>query len=124
MNETPFNFEDDFYWDDMLENWDAFDVFTGEKVLAEYSDQVLPMYRDNPLIEALPKIRSEEEFYKMVTYHPDYLSEYDYRSLPPEERLHMIMSATEFFEPFSQHAYLEGHLSRIIRMGYRHRSPI
>ncbi|WP_348638174.1 hypothetical protein [Lysinibacillus sp. 1 U-2021] len=41
-------------------------------ISAVYNDQVIADYRDNPLIEALPPIRSIEEAFVQLGYLPEY----------------------------------------------------
>ena len=41
--------------------------------ITEYLEQVLPEYRDNPLIEALPEIMSAEETLSCLTREPDFV---------------------------------------------------
>jgi hypothetical protein len=56
---------------------------------AEYKNQILPEYRGNPLIEALPDILSKEDFIDAVTnYRLFYEND---RSLPTHLRLHCVM---------------------------------
>jgi hypothetical protein len=105
------------------EAWEMMKPLLGEHEPAEYSEQTLPIYQGNPLIEALPPILTQEEFFELITDLPDYHN-IDYNQFTPEERMHMVMTATEFFQPSSQHSHLEQHISRILRFGYRHRNPL
>lgn len=104
------------------EIWESVRPFLGEHEIADYEGKHLPIYQ-GPLLEALPEILEEEEFYEMATDLPEHY-DIDYSQYSAEERIHMVMTATEFFQPFSQHAALEQHLSRILRFGLRHRNPL
>ncbi|HEX8371079.1 MAG TPA: hypothetical protein VF604_21225 [Pyrinomonadaceae bacterium] len=90
--------------------------------IANYKKQLLPEYNGNPLIEALPKILSKEEYIDAVTNYPLF-NESD-RSLPPEVRLQCVMRMTHYFQPLSKHIDLEQRISRIIRHGYLSRNPL
>ncbi|HWP95988.1 MAG TPA: ATP-binding protein [Syntrophomonadaceae bacterium] len=89
---------------------------------AKYTDQLLPEYRNNPLIEALPPIWSEEKVIDMLrTYVPYEPGE---RLLEPELRGHSVEKLFHIFEPLDKHLELEQKLSRVIRQGYIGRSPL
>lgn len=93
-----------------------------QAVLAEYSDQVVPDYRGNPLIEALPPIFSDDELYDVLTTYPEYHERE--RELPSEYRYHCVMRIARYFQPWTKHFDLENRLSRVIRQGYIARNPI
>jgi hypothetical protein len=97
-------------------------VFRGRIEKALYRDQLIPSYRDNPLIEALPPILMIDEAAKLLMRYPDYNEQH--RSLPSELRLHLIQNAVQFFEPLPVHLDLEQRFSRTIRIGYQARNPI
>lgn len=90
--------------------------------VANYKKQPLTEYNGNPLIEALPKILSKEEYIDAVTNYPLF-NESD-RYLPPEIRLQCVMRMTHYFQPLSKHIDLEQRISRIIRHGYLSRNPL
>ena len=99
-----------------------FEVFAGRRELASYCDPILTMYRDNPLIEALPPILSPDEICRALASYPEY-SDAD-RSYPGHLRLHMISNTLQFFAPMSIHIELEQRFSRMIRSGYLARNPL
>lgn len=99
----------------------AADILRGYVTTASYRPQVVSLYADNPLIEALPEILSEDDFIQQATYLPPF--DPDDRLLPTAYRLHTVMTLTEIFQPLSQHIDLEQRFSRVIRMGYRRRNP-
>ena len=97
-------------------------IFAGQTEMAVYRDQPVPLYRGNPLIEALPPIWMMQETTRLLGYYPEY--DEQQRGLPPEVRLHLILNAVQFFEPLPIHLDLEQRFSRMIRMGYQARNPI
>ncbi|WP_242051721.1 ATP-binding protein [Nostoc sp. FACHB-280] len=96
--------------------------FRGKEINAIYSDPEIPKYRDNPLIEALPKIMTKSEVAKSLAYFPKYSE--DTRNEPDHLRYHYIQNTLEFFIPLGIHLDLEQRISRIIRIGYQARNPI
>jgi hypothetical protein len=96
-------------------------VFRGRVEAASYRDPLVPGYRDNPFIEALPPIWTVEEAARRLIRYPAYY-EQD-RALPSELRLHLIQNAVQFFEPLPIHLDLEQRFSRVIRTGYLARNP-
>jgi hypothetical protein len=97
-------------------------VCRGRVEEATYRDPLIPSYRNNPFIEALPPIWTAEEAARLLMRYPDY-QEQD-RARPSELRLHLIQSAVQFFEPLPIHLDLEQRFSRLIRAGYQARNPI
>lgn len=89
---------------------------------AIYSDQGIDEYHDNPFIEALPPILTEEEAIERLTYLPQYKA--NERNLAPELRYHCIQRLFRYFEPIDRHVELEQRISRIIRQGYLARNPL
>jgi hypothetical protein len=96
-------------------------VGKGRRIEANYCDPVIPNYRDNPLIEALPPIWMQDEVASLLAYYPEY--ENEQRNLPSHFRLHLIQNALQFFAPLPVHFDLEQRFSRMIRVGYQARNP-
>jgi hypothetical protein len=90
--------------------------------IAEYADQPLVEYRENPLIEALPPILSKEDFVETVCEYPAF--DGSERDLPPAVRLHCVERLMRFFQPLERHIDLEQKISRLIRQGYLARNPL
>ena len=89
---------------------------------ADYKDQGLPEYNDNPLIAALPIIMEPvvvaKALTKRPTYHPAELN------LPSHIRTHAINRLTrDFFVPQTNHIVVEQKISKLIRAGYLNRNP-
>jgi len=97
-------------------------VLRGRVEEAAYRDPLIPSYRDNLFIEALPPIWTTEEAARLLMRYPAY-NEQD-RAQPSELRLHLIQNAVQFFEPLPIHLDLEQRFSRVIRAGYQARNPI
>jgi hypothetical protein len=96
-------------------------VFRGSVQNATYKEQMVARYRSNPLIEGLPNIRSAAEAAKLMAYYPK--RDPQAHKFSQEIRMHLIMDAVHFFEPFPVHLDLELRISRVIRDGYAYRNP-
>lgn len=94
----------------------------GTRVKARYRKQELGPYQGNPLIEALPKIYSEDEAAELLTYEPAYDEEQ--RKLPAHLRLHLIQLSASFVVPLPNLTELEQRFSRMIRSGLVGRNPM
>lgn len=94
----------------------------GRQEPATYIEPELPMYKGNPLIEALPPILSEAEAIRALTCRPQYNSED--RLKRAELRLHLAQTPLRLFTPLPIHTALEQRFSRMIRGGYLSRNPI
>jgi hypothetical protein len=89
---------------------------------AEYHEQEIDDYRENPLLEALPPIRSSKELVRLLRYRPSY-NEAD-RNLTPEIRQHITEKVLSFIQPLTIHVDLAHRISRLIRNGYIMRNPV
>jgi hypothetical protein len=90
-----------------------------------YADYILspvPEYRDNPLIEALPGIWSEDEAAEMIAHFPSH-DELE-RTLPKEVRFHCLNRLKNVVQPLPIHLELESAISSLIRSGYVNRNPM
>jgi hypothetical protein len=91
-------------------------------VLAEYKEQVIPEYRGNPFIEALPPILSAEEAAERLAFYPPYHPQE--RNLESHYRIHMVQRLFQIFQPLPVHLDLESRISRLLRQGYLARNPL
>ena len=92
------------------------------KVEANYLEQVLPEYRNNPLIEALPDIMSDEDTISALTATPAYSE--DERKLDAKYRIHCLSRLLhDYYQPLPQHLDIEKRISVCMRQGYRNRNP-
>jgi len=97
-------------------------IFRGAVQKATDKKQSVPRYSGNPIIEALPDILSVEDSAKLLAYYPARVP--NGQKLPPEIRMHLIMSALHFFQPLPVHMNLEQRVSRIVRDSYVGRDPL
>ncbi len=97
-------------------------IFRGEIVDAEYKEQLIYDYRDNPFIEALPNILSPKESLSKLRYLPDYNN--DERYLPAHLRIHCVERISDLIIPLNKHIEAEQFISRAIRHGYKSRNPL
>ena len=87
-----------------------------------YREQIVPDYRDNPLIEALPEIWSGAEVVDMLSRNEGYHE--GERQLDSQYRLHCVRRLFRYFQPLEQHIDIEQRFSGCIRQGYLHRNPL
>lgn len=88
---------------------------------ARYLEQVIPEYRGNPLIEALPEIWPGDAVVDMLSEGAPYHE--GERMLDVHYRMHCIQRLFHYFQPLEQHIDIEQRISRCIRQGYLNRSP-
>lgn len=90
---------------------------------ADYKDQGLPEYTENPLISALPYIMSPAKVVEELARRPDKDDEKEL-SLEGHIRVHAIARLTRnFFVPQTIHIVLEQKISQMIRKSYLGRNP-
>ncbi len=82
----------------------------------QYQSPENPLYKDNPLIEALPQPWSVEEVINLLQEYPEF--EPTHRTFSEEVRLDMIENAAQVFKPLNEHITLQRRFSRAIRGGY------
>jgi hypothetical protein len=87
-----------------------------------YKEQIVPDYRDNPLIEALPPIWSSGEVIDMLSQNGEHHD--GERQLNAQHRLHCVHRLFRYFQPLEQHIDIEQRFSRCIRQSYLHRNPL
>lgn len=98
-------------------------IFHGEVMVdAIYSKQIVQDYESNPLIEALPPIFTEDNVIEQISVFPPF--DEKERTLNPSYRFHCLQRLFQYFQPFETHLDLEQRISRAIRQGYLHRSPM
>ncbi|ABC33677.1 Tn7-like transposition protein C [Hahella chejuensis KCTC 2396] len=89
---------------------------------AEYKNQGLPEYNENPLISALPTIMSPVAVARALAKRPHFQAEE--LNLPCHIRTHAIHRLTrDFFVPQTNHIVIEQKLSKLIRCSYLNRNP-
>lgn len=94
----------------------------GYKEEATYSDSEIPFYAGNPLIEALPPLKSRSEIMQQLarfpTFHPDD------RAKPEQIRLAMLTSLDTMYQPFNKSIVIAQTIHSMIRAGYQERNPL
>ncbi|KQL27514.1 ATP-binding protein [Cytobacillus solani] len=90
-------------------------------IIAQYREQEVVDYRNNPLIEALPPILSTEDAFQQLEYLPEY-NEKEV-NLSAHHRFHSLIRLTRFYQPTEKTLELEAKFSRLIRGGYVYRNP-
>jgi hypothetical protein len=83
---------------------------------ATYLPQLVPAYRGNPLIEALPPLMGKEEFFAQAMRLPLY--EKEVRKAENCVRAHMIADIFDVFVPLPRHYSEQTVFARMIRRGY------
>jgi len=89
---------------------------------ATYIEQVVPDYKGNPLIEALPPIWSSAEVVDMLSHNEGHHD--GERQFDEHYRFHCVLQLFQYFQPLREHVEIERYLSMCIRQGYLHRSPL
>jgi len=98
--------------------------YIGGKIIIgpEYTEQVLPEYQNNPLIECLPPILSKQEVIDMMFFRPEVPS--DIQNIPPEVRFHLINRIKSAYFPGPEIIEIERNVSSMLRNGYILRNPL
>ncbi|WP_090088793.1 ATP-binding protein [Clostridium uliginosum] len=105
-----------------VKNNEVISILKGECERANYKIQEIDEYKNNPFIEALPNIFTEEDVVDKFTLFPE-ISDED-RVKASNIRYHIIKRAKNFVQPLPIHIILERRLSALIRRGYLARNPI
>lgn len=90
-------------------------------VEARYTEQRIPRYRGNPLIEALPPLLDDEALAQELTQFPEF--EPAQRDWPTHERLLLVAGLGNFMLPMPRHIQLARSLETMMHEGYVGRSP-
>lgn len=97
-------------------------ILKGDVERANYKEQEIEEYKENPFIEALPNIFSDDEVIDRFTSMPIITD--DDKVKPSNLRYHIIKRAKNFVQPLPEHIKLERKLSVLIRRGYLARNPL
>ncbi len=92
-----------------------------EAEVADYKEQIVADYKNNPLIEALPPIYEVQKVVENLAVYPVYSNEE--RKLDNHYRIHLIQRLFQVFQPLPFHIDLESKVSRALRQGYIIRNP-
>lgn len=97
-------------------------VLKGDFEEANYKEQVLSEYDNNPFIEALPPIFDEDDVLERFMVTPR-ITEQDKLS-ETNIRYHALKRVKNFIQPLPIHFEVERRLSTLIRRGYLARNPL
>ncbi|ASS91884.1 ATP-binding protein [Aeribacillus pallidus] len=97
-------------------------VLKGDFEEADYKEQDLSEYSNNPFIEALPPIFSEDDVLERFMVTPR-ITEQDKLS-ETNIRYHVLKRIKNFIQPLPIHFEVERRLSTLIRRGYLARNPL
>jgi len=97
-------------------------ILKGDIEDAKYKNQIIDEYSNNPFIEALPDIFTEDDVIDRFSVIPK-IDDKD-RSMENNFRYHIIKRAKNFVQPLPIHFIVERRLSTLIRRGYLARNPL
>jgi len=89
--------------------------------VAQYTEQRVPHYRGNPLIEALPPTLDEDSLIEQHFVMPEFSEDQRNWSIP--ERMQMLAQLSNFMLPMPRHIHLSYSLDVMMRQGYVGRVP-
>lgn len=93
------------------------------EVQAIYTDTIVPTWKDNPLIEALPETLQKEILFEHLQTKFKVVSE-EVCHIPDEQRLLWIDQLYEVFQPWDIHIRIAQAVESAIRSGYSKRNPL
>lgn len=97
-------------------------LLRGDQISADYRIPELTGWRDNPMIAALPPVRSPQQVEEMLRRFPP-ISEDDAHQ-PDYVRIHAVRSVQRMFQPLNRHLELEQKITGALRDGYIGRNPL
>ncbi|MBM7616166.1 ATP-binding protein [Alkaliphilus hydrothermalis] len=106
----------------VLERNNIVPILKGKIEMATYKEQELIEYSNNPFIESLPPIFTEDDILEQFTIYP--IIEDIEKNKNKNLRHHMIKRIKNFIQPLPDHFTIETKLSTMIRRGYLSRNPM
>ena len=94
----------------------------GAIVRAEYNESVNPAFQGNPCIAALPRRKERDEAMRLLRREIPY--DPAVRHLSHIQRLEMMLSIQDYFEPLPVHIGLERLISEALELGLNNRNPL
>jgi hypothetical protein len=88
---------------------------------AIYTEQRIPQYRGNPLIEALPPALDDDALLESMFCVPEY--SHEQLTWTKSERLQMIAQLSSFMVPMERHLRFAYGIDSLMRQGYVGRAP-
>ena len=96
-------------------------IMSSHIVNAQYTEQRIPHFRNNPLISCLPGAKSIEQIVASLQDSPDFSA--DQREWETHERIMMVGQLQNFMVPLEQHIQLATTIDSLLRNGYVGRAP-
>lgn len=87
-----------------------------EAVIAKYRNHKLPEYSNNPMIQALPLVMTDEEFLESAAKMPNFSPEET--NFEPHLRTHCVERLSRYFEPIHKTLSLQRAISVLLMQGY------
>jgi hypothetical protein len=98
-------------------------ILIGQRVNASYHEAILPIHKSNPLVESLPRARTQEEVRDLFSRGaPEYRPEE--RNRAPMERRQLVHTLFNVFVPLRRHARIEEAVMDSIIHSYSYRNPL
>ncbi len=94
---------------------------TSHIVSAKYAQQMIPQFRGNPLIEALPPTMTDDALIDALTLMPEF--DPSQRQWSTSDRFMMLKSLQNFMIPMQNHVELSRAMDSMMRAGYVGRAP-
>lgn len=96
-------------------------AFVRDSFEAAYIPESHPLHSGNPLVDALPPVRSDEDWLRTLVGQPNF----EPSQLEPEAclRSYFVEELKSLFFPTAAHVKLARRVDQLIRWGYRHRHP-
>jgi hypothetical protein len=94
------------------------DIFDSKDriVDANYDDEVAPIHKGNPFIEALPRYKTPEQIIDKLRRRPAHRPEF--RHLPDDQRLDMLPEIEKVYQPLERDVVLFGRLFAQVKACY------
>lgn len=96
-------------------------ILKGNLESAKYKEQAIKEYKNNPFIEALPHIFSDEDVIDRFDNVPIFETDYKYKD--KKYRYHLLKNIKSYTQILPIHLSIEVKLSTMIRRGYLARNP-
>lgn len=95
----------------------------GRREKAHYHDVVLPLHQGNPLIEALPPLRTQKQVHDLFAHGSPIYNSTD-RDRPAQERIQLVATLQQVFVPMPRHLRIEEAVMNALVGSYAYRNPL
>ena len=89
---------------------------------AEYKEQILEEYNENPFIQALPQVKTKEQVIKSLASNIEYKN--NEKNDDSNIRLHLLQRIFKVYQPLPIHLKVYNMIDNLIRQGYVVRNPL